>query len=284
MKRRKEKSQFREYAESIILAVILALVMRQFVVQAFKIPSGSMEETLLIGDHILVNKFLYHFAKPKRFDVIVFQYPWEEDRDFIKRVIGLPGDTVELRNRQVYVNGQPLEEPYAQYAPGQSREQDFGPVVVPKKGDVVEIREQHLYLNGEPVPIPPGRFYPRDGGMAMTGFEVFYSTLSGFAVGATLEQPAGPFTVQHDHYFMLGDNRDNSKDSRYWGFVQDSSDRCYWGLLRCPHIKGKAFFIYWSWNRAGPWWNLVDHIRWGRLGKLLGLDPPGRLLMREKAP
>lgn len=284
MKQRKEKSQFREYAESIIFAVILALVMRQFVVQAFKIPSGSMEQTLLIGDHILVNKFLYHFAKPKRFDVMVFQYPWEEDRDFIKRVIGLPGDTVELRNRQVYVNGQPLEEPYAQYAPGQSREQDFGPVVVPKKGDVVELREQHLYLNGEPVPIPPGRFYPRDGGMAMTGFEVFYSPLSGFAAGATLDQPAGPFTVQHDYYFMLGDNRDNSKDSRYWGFVQDGSDRCYLGLLRCPHIKGKAFFIYWSWNRSVPWYWLDHSIRWARLGKLLGLDPPGRLLVREKAP
>ena len=126
MKRRKEKSPFREYAESIILAVILALLMRQFVVQAFKIPSGSMEKTLLIGDHILVNKFLYHFAKPQRFDIIVFQYPWEDNRDFIKRVIALPGDEVQLRNRQVIVNGQPLEEPYARYMAGQSREEDFG--------------------------------------------------------------------------------------------------------------------------------------------------------------
>jgi signal peptidase I len=281
MKQRKEKSPFREYAESIILAVILALLMRQFVVQAFKIPSGSMEQTLLIGDHILVNKFLYYFGKPKRFDVIVFQYPWEEDRDFIKRVIGLPGDVVHIRNRQVYVNGQPLEEPYAQYTAAHSRAEDFGPIVVPKKGDVVEIREQQLYLNGQPVAIPNGRFYPRDGGMAMTGFEVFYRGLSGFSEGATLDQPVGPFTVQHDYYLMLGDNRDNSKDSRYWGFVEDSSDRCFLGLLSCPHIKGKAFFVYWSWNRYG---SLIEHIRWDRLGKLLGLDPPGRLLAREKAP
>ena len=195
-----------------------------------------------------MNRFLKHFTSPKRFDILVFQYPWEENRDFIKRVIGLPGDTVELRNRQVYVNGQPLQEPYARYASAPRREQDFGPVVIPKKGDVAEIREQHLYLNGEPIPIPPGPFYPRNRGMAMTGFEVFYSTLSGFAAGATLDQPAGPFTVQHDYYFMLGDNRDNSKDSRYWGFVK--SDR----------IKGKAVVIYWSWNRN------AQRVRWGRLG------------------
>ena len=87
--------------------------------------------------------------------------------------------------------------------------------------------------------------------------------------------------MQHDYYFMLGDNRDNSKDSRYWGFVEDSSDACYWGLLRCPHIKGKAFFIYWSWDRTG---SFIEHIRWDRLGKLLGLDPPGRVLAREKVP
>ena len=87
---KREKSAFREYAESIIFAVVLALILRQFVVQAFKIPSGSMEDTLLIGDHILVNKFLYHFTDPKQFDVIVFRYPWDEERDFIKRVIALP--------------------------------------------------------------------------------------------------------------------------------------------------------------------------------------------------
>lgn len=259
MRRRKPKSVFREYAESIIFAVVLAIVLRQFVVQAFKIPSGSMEETLLVGDHILVNKFLYHFTDPKRFDIIVFKYPWEEDRDFIKRVVGLPGDRVQVRDRQIYVNDRPVQEPYAQYMPLRLRDNNFGPLVVPKKGDVIEIRDdQRLYLNHEPVPIPSGPHYPRDHGAAMTGFEVFYGPL--FPPGTTLEQPSGQHTVQDDYYFTLGDNRDNSKDSRYWGFV------------RYSRIKGKAFFIYWSWNRNG---NFARHIRWERLGRLLQLTPTG---------
>lgn len=266
MKQRKAKSAFREYAESIIFAIVLALVLRQFVVQAFKIPSGSMEETLLIGDHILVNKFLYHFTSPARFDVIVFKYPWEEDRDFIKRVIALPGDRVQIRDRQVYVNDRPLQEPYAQYTVGPGREANFGPVVVPKKGDTVEIRgEKRLYLNGEMMPLPSERYYPRDHGAAMTGFEVFYGAL--FPPGTTLQEPLGPVEVQHNYYFTLGDNRDNSKDSRYWGFVRDA------------RIKGKAFFIYWSWNRNG---SFMRHIRWDRLGKLLQLAPTGSFALREK--
>src|SRR5918992_1509918 len=115
LKSRKEKSALRENAESIVIAIILAFVMRQFVVQAFKIPSGSMEQTLLIGDHILVNKFIYHFTRPDLFDVIVFKYPWEDQRDFIKRIVALPGDRVEVRNQKVYVNDQRLKEPYARH-------------------------------------------------------------------------------------------------------------------------------------------------------------------------
>ena len=264
VKRRKEKSAFRENAESIIIAVILALVMRQLVVQAFKIPPGSMEQTLLIGDHILVNKFLYRFWSPQLFDVMVFKYPWEDKRDFIKRIIALPGDRVEIRNRRVYVNDHLIEEPYARYNPRLPRK-DFGPVLTPKKGDMVEIRkDRRVYLNGQPLSIPSGPFYPRRPGPAMTGFEVFYGSL--FPAGTTLTQPTGPIEVSHDYYFTLGDNRDNSQDSRYWGFVK--SDR----------IKGKAFFIYWSWNRQA---SLAQHVRWDRLGKLLGLDPPGRVLTQE---
>jgi signal peptidase I len=266
MERRKQKSVFREYAESIIIAVVLAFVLRQFVVQAFKIPSGSMEETLLIGDHILVNKFLYYFTSPHRFDVIVFRYPWEDDRDFIKRAIALPGDRVQIRNRQVYINEQPLQEPYAQYMMARGREENFGPIIVPKKGDTVEIRsDKQLYLNGEKIAIPPGPHHPRDHGAAMTGFEVFYGAL--FAPGTTLQEPVAPRIVQHDYYFMLGDNRDNSKDSRYWGFVEDT------------RIKGKAFFIYWSWNHYG---SFLQHVRWDRLGKLLALTPSGTVATRDK--
>src|SRR6266508_5103037 len=131
-----KKSTIREYFESIIIAVILAFFIRTFVVQAFKIPTGSMEENLLIGDHLLVNKFVFApsattaerallpMGSLKRNDVVVFKYPEEPDRDFIKRVIGLPGETVELREKKVYINGKPLDEPYVHFLqpPGSSSE------------------------------------------------------------------------------------------------------------------------------------------------------------------
>src|SRR6516165_5094883 len=150
-----KKSTVREYFESIVIAVILALFVRTFVVQAFKIPTGSMENNLLIGDHLLVNKFalapvssgieraLLPIGTIKRGDVLVFKYPVEPDRDFIKRVIGLPGETLELRDKKVYVNGTPLDEPYAHFLrpPGESSElhevtsfdvrDRYGPVTVP---------------------------------------------------------------------------------------------------------------------------------------------------------
>ncbi|GAH07913.1 unnamed protein product, partial [marine sediment metagenome] len=109
----KKKSIYREYGEAIIIAVILALFIRSYVVQAFKIPSGSMLPTLQIGDHILVNKFIYRFGKPKREDIIVFKYPKDPSRDFIKRLIGLPGDALEIRDKKVYINEKPLTEPYS---------------------------------------------------------------------------------------------------------------------------------------------------------------------------
>ena len=251
MKKQKEKSAFREYAESILIAIVLAFLMRQFVVQAFKIPSSSMEKTLLVGDHILVNKFLYRFTPPKRFDIIVFKYPWEENRDFIKRLIALPGERVQIRNRHVYINGHPLLEPYARYTAPHSREENFGPVVVPKKGDVLEIRaDQRLYLNGEPIPIPTGRYYPREYGTAMTGFEVFYGPL--FPAGASLQQPTGPVTVGHDYYFMLGDNRDNSKDSRYRGV----------GFIPESNLVGKAMRVWMNWD-------FPKAPRWERIGSAI---------------
>jgi signal peptidase I len=218
------------------------------VCQAFKIPSGAMEETLLIGDHILVDKFRLRFMPLQRFVIIVFHYPWEQERVFIERLIALPGERVQLRNRQVYINEQPLQEPYAQYMAARGQAEPFGPIIVPKRGDTIEIRsDQQLYVNAEPVSIPPGRYYPRDHGDAMTGFAVFYGPL--FPVGTTLQKPIGPLVVQDDYYFTLGDNRDNSKDSRYWGFV--------------PHanVLGVAKRIYWSWDRHAKW------VRWERIGQ-----------------
>jgi signal peptidase I len=190
-----KKSTLREYFESIVIAVILAFFIRTFVVQAFKIPTGSMENNLLIGDHLLVNKMVFGPTSSsleralmpvghiKRGDVIVFKYPEEPDRDFIKRVIGLPGETLEVREKRVYIDGKPLDEPYVHYLQP--------PSAISEQAEVtsVDVRERY-----------------------------------------------GPVTVPPDHYFMMGDNRDNSQDSRYWGFL--SRDL----------IKGKALVIYWSYE------------------------------------
>ena len=189
-----KKSTVREYFESIVVAVILALFIRTFVVQAFKIPTGSMEENLLIGDHLLVNKFVFGptvsgaeravlpNAEIARGDVIVFKYPVEPERDFIKRVIALPGETVEVRDRNVYVNGSAIHEPYAHY------------LLPASSADYHEV----------------------------TSFDV--------------RERYGPVTVPPNQYFVMGDNRDNSQDSRYWGFLPREL------------IKGKALMIYWSYE------------------------------------
>jgi signal peptidase I len=185
-----QKSTIREYFESIVIAVILALFVRTWVVQAFKIPTGSMENNLLIGDHLLVNKFVFGPTPDaldsilpvrdiRRGDVVVFKYPSEPERDFIKRVIGLPGETVELRNKKVFINGQPLEENYVHFL--------------------------------EPAT-----------GQEVTSFDV--------------RERYGPVRVPEGQYFVMGDNRDNSQDSRYWGFLPQT------------YIKGKALMIYWSYE------------------------------------
>ena len=197
----KKKSTLREYTEAILIALVLAFFIRSFIVQAFKIPSGSMIPTLLVGDHILVNKFifgpeipftnirLFTLERPKRGEVVVFLEPVERKKDFIKRVIGLPGETVQVIDRQVYINGNPLNhEKYAYYA-------------------------NSRYVRG----------------------------LDNF----------GPITVPPNCYFMMGDNRENSSDSRVWGPVPFEL------------MKGKAFMIYWSWNGT-------DHtVRWRRIGEMI---------------
>lgn len=186
----KKKSIVREYAEAIIIALILALIIRTFVVQAFKIPSGSMIPTLQIGDHILVNKFIYRFTDIERGDIIVFKFPKDESRDFIKRVIGIPGDKIEIRDKKVYINDKELDEPYA-------------------------IHEEQGGAS----------YHPRDS--------------------------FGPIIIPENKYFMMGDNRENSMDSRFWGFLDKNK------------IKGKAFIIYWSWDSVN------FGVRWSRLAMLL---------------
>lgn len=227
------KSTAREYLESIAIAVILAMFIRTFVVQAFKIPTGSMEQNLLVGDHLLVNKFIFgpgrttaeRWALPvrdvRRGDVVVFKYPEDPSRDFIKRVIGLPGETAEVRGQRVYINGNPLNEPYVHFL--------------------------------EP---PSGQ------------------AGAGEMTSADVRRQFGPVTVPAERYFVMGDNRDNSQDSRYWGF------------LGRDLIKGKALLVYWSYEsreefpaRGGGVGALgravsapidfVTRTRWGRMLQLI---------------
>jgi signal peptidase I len=198
-----KKKLFKEYAEAIITALILALVIRAYVIQAFKIPSSSMVPTLLIGDHILVNKFIYGtkipfsdkrvlvFKKPEKGDIIVFKYPEDPKKDFIKRVVGTENDVIEERDKAVYVNGKAVLEPYIQHSDEKVR---------------------------------PGGNDPRDN--------------------------FGPLTVPEGKIFVMGDNRDQSYDSRYWGFVD------------LKEIRGKALIIYWSWDRD-------DWLRFERIGRLI---------------
>ena len=207
-----KKSLIREYTEAILMALLLALVIRTFVIQAFKIPSGSMKNTLLIGDHILVSKFSYGIhipneipftdiklfsdirlfaSTPARGDIIVFKFPRDESRDFIKRVIGLPGDKIQIARQKVYINNRLYNDPFARHTESPSDEaypprDDFGPTMV----------------------------------------------------------PAG-------HLFMLGDNRENSQDSRFWGFLDINK------------VKGRAIIIYWSWNNLESW------VRTERFGQVL---------------
>ncbi len=209
------KGKLREYLEAFAIALLIALVVRTFVIQAFKIPSGSMENTLLIGDHIFVNKFLYgyhipytngrvlQFASPRRGDIIVFVFPEDPSKDFIKRVIAVPGDTVEIRHKVVLINGEPLHEDYTRFA----------------DGDAVDgfVRSRD---NLPPVNVPEGK------------------------------------------YFVMGDNRDRSYDSRFWGFVEEDA------------IIGKALFIYFSlnWDADMRWyefWRYPDLVRWNRIGDVL---------------
>jgi signal peptidase I len=207
----RDHTTFSEYLESLLVTVILALFGTTFIVQAFKIPSPSMERTLMVGDHLLVNKFIFggHSAwyekflpyRPlKRGDIIVFKYPYADHQHFVKRVIGLPGDHLKLVDQQVYINGKPLNEPYVMHDPGAGYDPlnyAFPPVhdqFLTAGMQPEWARDIHKYIQGDELVVPPNK------------------------------------------YFAMGDNRDHSLDSRYWGFVDRSA------------IMGRPFLIYWSVN------------------------------------
>ena len=196
----RRKSAWREYAEALVVALLLAFVIRTFVVQPFKIPSESMCNTLLVGDQLLATKFdyglkipftdirVYQGELPQRGDVVIFKYPKEPGVDFIKRIVGIPGDSIEMRDKQLYRNGVAVTEDY------------------------IRVDEPHRVL--------PGR------------------------------DNFGPVTVPDNSYFVMGDNRDNSMDSRFWGFVAKDD------------IIAKARRIYWSWES-------LSNIRWSRMGQAI---------------
>jgi signal peptidase I len=212
--RRKRETHLKEYVEAILIAIVIAVILRVFVIQAYRVSSGSMEDTLVEGDFVFVNKFAYRFAEPQVNDVVVFEFPMNLSKDYIKRIIALPGQTVEVRDKQLYVNNQLVTGP-----PG--------------------------VTHNDPNVLPE-----------------IYSTRDKF----------GPLQVPADQYFVLGDNRDDSQDSRFWGFLEKK------------HIKGRAAFIYFSWQPdpnaptiespyvfdffASFFYNLThlpSRLRWGRL-------------------
>lgn len=176
--RRKKQSHVKEYVEAILIAVVIAVILRMFVVQAYRVSSGSMEHTLQEGDFLFVNKFAYRFSEPQINDIIVFEFPMNPTKDFIKRIVAGPGQTVEIKDKALLVDGQP-------------------------------------------VPLQAGMFHSDPDTLPE-----LYSSRDQF----------GPMQVPADHYFVMGDNRDDSQDSRFWGMLDKS------------HIKGRALFTYFSWE------------------------------------
>jgi signal peptidase I len=234
----KKKNIIREYVEAFGVAILAALILRMLVVQAFRIPTGSMKDTLLVGDFLLVNKFVYgartadripftdikipslqfpSLKTPKKGDIIVFKYPKDEKLDYIKRCIALPGDTVELKDGNVYINRKP----------------EGAIKFVERKWD----SEESHYINYFQVNTPGGYQY------TIRKYEGLNSRYNNY----------GPKIVPQGNLFMMGDNRDNSADSREWGFMP------------MKNLVGQALVIYWSWDHSEPLWKIFSKIRWSRI-------------------
>ncbi|MDZ7291823.1 MAG: signal peptidase I [candidate division KSB1 bacterium] len=243
---KKAKSQIREYTEAILVALLAALVLRTFVIQAFRIPTGSMKDTLLVGDFLLVNKFVYGvrlpdsipfleislpfagrhlpaFKAPQPGDIIVFKYPADPKLDYIKRCIAVAGQTVEMKAGVVYVDGQP------------EGKQEF----VKREYDSEEMHYVLYYR----ITTPRGKVY------TIRHYEDHNLNDS--------NENFGPIRIRDGHYFMMGDNRDNSADSRSWG------------LLPAGNIVGEAMVIYWSWDKQVPLYQIFNKVRWLRIGDLI---------------
>jgi signal peptidase I len=274
-----------EYIKVVVVTLLIALFLKTFVIEAYRIPSGSMENTLLVGDFLIVNKLAYGFRTPShvpltnaavptltlpvfhyvhRSDIVVFEYPGSLSQvrptrtvNFVKRCVGLPGDTVQIVHGRVYVNGTPLDLPASAktgyWADAQRQvlfppnswytQADYGPVIVPKRGD--RIRLDSTTIDRWNV------FIERE------GHQVLCDEQRNVSIDGCLTDH---YVVQRDYFFMLGDHRDDSLDSRYWGFVPDQN------------IVGEALLVYWSWDPSiavGGLDAAINSIRWNRIGTLI---------------
>jgi signal peptidase I, bacterial type len=286
----KKKSKIREYADALIYAAIVAFLIKVFLFEAYRIPTGSMENTLLVGDFLLVTKFTYGattprnipftniripyfklpgFKDPERGDVIVFDFPGNRDEleseeviNYIKRCVGLPGDTIYITQKTLHVNGKifpnppyaniignPLPEnmPNPRIFPKNSKwnEDNYGPIRVPKAGDKIIIT--------------PENFTSWEYFVMKEGNKIELTSDNRVTVNGE-PLPNNEYTVQRDYLFMMGDNRGNSLDSRFWGFMP------------VENVVGEALAIYWSWDPAIPFYDifrLIGSVRWDRVGKLI---------------
>ena len=283
----KKKSRFGKFIRIILLILVIVFIIKAFFIDAFRIPTGSMENTLLVGDNVLVNKIAYNFHTPRyipftsisipsfdifslsspgRGDVMIFKFPYgselpdENSVNLVKRIVGLPGDTVQIIKQEVMINGEPIPFPAAIkidrstrmdtgvtergiFPPDSNWNKDnYGPIRVPKKGDLIDLTPQNAGI-----------------WKTIIDRELDKNTLSVEGTVVTIEgKPVHGYTLTKDYYFVLGDNRENSMDSRYWGFVPEDM------------IIGRVFLIYWSWNPYVPnrkFYNIVEPIRFGRLFK-----------------
>lgn len=262
---------WRDWVEAILFAGLIAFMLRAFVVEAYRIPSASMENTLLVGDYLLVNKFLYGVPIPfsdqrlpalkaiAQGDVVVFKFPRDKDINFIKRCVATSGQTIEIRNKVVYVDDvEQALPPDAKFSDdfepsgkadraifpffSSFNRDNYGKVRVPKKGDTLTLDEQSFYLY-----------------KSLLEYESHSAALMGGTVYVD-GKPTATYQVEQNYYFMLGDNRDNSHDSRYWGFVPES------------HIIGAALMIYWSWNpdvHLSSLFEKIRTVRWDRIGRII---------------
>jgi signal peptidase I len=284
--KKKPRKIFSKFFKIIILAILVAVLLKAFIIDAYKIPTGSMENTLLVGDFIIVNKLAYSvstprnipmteipvksykllsYSKPDRGDVIVFEFPGGRHEltpptrvNYIKRVAGLPGDSIQIIKKSVYVNGRLSSEPNSLkidgstetngktdagiFYSGEKWNKDFyGPVVVPKKGGVIQLDLANIEAWGMVI--------NRELGRRAVSVEGTVITIDG--------RPVKEYRFTKDYYFVLGDNRDDSMDSRYWGFVPED------------YVIGEALLIYWSWYSASQNTDLVKIFDSVRLERIL---------------